>query len=81
MRLGTAGGIQVRMNWSATIIFALTAVGLATWQFPAVNPHQAPLAYALADGLTTLLFLASLLAHSSRAPSARSNATPASCAC
>ncbi len=61
--LGSVGGIQVRMNWSAAIIFALIAVGLAGWQFPAVNPHQAPLAYALAGVLTTLLFLASLLAH------------------
>jgi len=30
LRLGTVGGIQVRMNWSAAIIFALIVVGLAS---------------------------------------------------
>ena len=51
------------MNWSVAVIFALIAFGLAAWQFPAVNPHQATLTYALAGVLTTVLFFASLLAH------------------
>lgn len=63
LSLGSVGGIQVRVDWSAAIIFALIAVGLAAWQFPAANPRQAPLAYVLAGVLTTLAFLASLLSH------------------
>jgi Zn-dependent protease/CBS domain-containing protein len=51
------------VNWSAAVVFALIAVGLAVWQFPAVDPHQARLTYALAGVLTTVVFLASLLAH------------------
>jgi Zn-dependent protease len=60
---GTVGAIQVRVNWSVAVIFALIAFGLAAWQFPAVNPHQATLTYVLAGILTTVLFFASLLAH------------------
>ena len=63
LSLGSVGGIQVRVDWSAAVIFALIAVGLAAWQFPAANPRQAPLAYVLAGVLTTLVFPASLLAH------------------
>jgi len=61
--LGTVRGIQVRVNWSVALIFALIAFGLASLQFPAVSPHQAPLTYVLAGILTTLVFFASLLAH------------------
>ena len=61
--LGTVGGIPVRVNWSAAVIFALIAFGLAGWDFPAVNPHQALLTYVLAGVLTTAVYLASLLAH------------------
>jgi Zn-dependent protease/CBS domain-containing protein len=61
--LGTVGGIKIRMNWSVAIIFVLIALGLAVWQFPAVNPHQSPLTYVLAGILTTVAFFASLLAH------------------
>jgi Zn-dependent protease/CBS domain-containing protein len=61
--LGTVDGIKIRVNWSATAIFVLIAVGLAGWQFPAVSPHRGALAYALAGVLTTVVFLGSLLAH------------------
>ena len=61
--LGTVGGIPVRVNWSAAVIFALIAFGLAAWDFPAENPHQAPLTYVLAGVVTTAVYLASLLAH------------------
>jgi Zn-dependent protease len=37
--------------------------GLAAWEFPAVSPHQATATYVLAGILTTIVFLASLLAH------------------
>ncbi len=61
--LGSIGGIKIQMNWSAAVIFALIAFGLAVAYFPAVNPHQAPLTYALAGILTTVLYMATLLAH------------------
>ena len=51
------------MNWSAAVIFALIAFGLAAWDFPALDPHQSPLTYVLAGVLTTAVYLASLLAH------------------
>ena len=57
------GGIQVRVNWSVAVIFALIAVGLAAWEFPAVNPHQATATYAVAAVLATVVFFASLLAY------------------
>jgi len=61
--LGTVRGMQIRVNWSVALIFALIAFGLAAWQFPAVSPHQATLTYVLAGILTTLVYFASLLAH------------------
>jgi Zn-dependent protease/CBS domain-containing protein len=61
--LGTVWGIQVRVNWSAAVIFALIAFGLAAWDFPAINPHQATVTYVLAGILTTAVYFASLLAH------------------
>ena len=61
--LGTIGGIPIRVNWSAAVIFALIAFGLAAWEFPAVNPRQSPMTYVLAGVLTTAVYLASLLAH------------------
>lgn len=61
--LGSVGGIKITVNWSAAIIFALIAIGLAGWDFPAINPHQSPLTYALAGILTTILYMATLLAH------------------
>lgn len=60
---GTVGDIQIRVDLSTAVIFALIAFGLAAWQFPAVNPHRATLTYALAAVVTTVGFFASLLAH------------------
>ena len=59
----SVGGIQIRVDLSTAAIFALIAFGLAAWQFPAVNPYQATLTYALAAVVTTVGFFASLLAH------------------
>ena len=63
LSLGIVGGIQIRVDLSTAAIFALIAFGLAAWQFPAVNPYQATLTYALAAVVTTVGFFASLLAH------------------
>jgi hypothetical protein len=42
-----ASGIQVRVNSSATVIFAMVACGLAARQYPAVNPWQSTLTYII----------------------------------
>jgi Zn-dependent protease/CBS domain-containing protein len=61
--LGRVRGIRVGVNWSVALIFAFIAYGLAASQFPAVNPRQGALVYALAGIATALVFFASLLAH------------------
>ena len=63
VRLGSVRGIRIEANWSVALIFVLIAFGLATLQFPSVNPHQSALTYALAAILTAVVFFASLLAH------------------
>jgi Zn-dependent protease/CBS domain-containing protein len=63
LRLGSVRGIRIEANWSVAFIFVLIAFGLATLQFPAVNPHQGALTYAIAAILTAVVFFASLLAH------------------
>jgi Zn-dependent protease/CBS domain-containing protein len=63
IRLGSVRGIPIEANWSVALIFALIAFGLATLQFPSVNPHQSALTYAIAAILTAVVFFASLLAH------------------
>jgi Zn-dependent protease/CBS domain-containing protein len=61
--LGSVRGIRIEANWSVALIFALIAFGLATLQFPSVNPRQSALTYAIAAILTAVAFFASLLAH------------------
>jgi Zn-dependent protease/CBS domain-containing protein len=61
--LGSVRGIRIEANWSVALIFALIAFGLATLQFPSVNPHQGALTYAIAAIVTAVAFFASLLAH------------------
>ncbi len=63
IRLGSVHGIRIEANWSVALIFLLIAFGLATLQFPSVNPHQSALTYAIAAILTSVVFFASLLAH------------------
>jgi Zn-dependent protease/CBS domain-containing protein len=63
LRLGSVRGIRIEANWSVALIFVLIAFGLATLQFPSVNPHQGALTYAVAAILTAAVFFASLLAH------------------
>src|SRR3984885_4337824 len=63
IRLGSVRGIRIEANWSVAFIFVLIAFGLATLQFPSVNPHQGALTYAVAAILTAVVFFASLLAH------------------
>jgi Zn-dependent protease/CBS domain-containing protein len=63
VRLGSVRGIRIEANWSVGLIFVLIVFGLATLQFPSVNPHQSALTYTVAGILTAVVFFASLLAH------------------
>jgi Zn-dependent protease/CBS domain-containing protein len=61
--LGSVRGIRIEANWSVAVIFVLIAFGLATLQFPSVNPHLNAFTYAVAGIVTAAVFFASLLAH------------------
>lgn len=56
-------GVKVGVHWSVLGIVAIVAVGLATALFPAQFPEYSGWAYAVAAVITTLVFVASLLAH------------------
>jgi Zn-dependent protease len=61
--LGRVGGVEVRINWSWLVIFALLVWSLAQGVFPSQNPGLSDgvhLAMAIA---AALLFFASLLLH------------------
>jgi Zn-dependent protease/CBS domain-containing protein len=62
-RLGRIGGVEVRINWSWLVIFALIVWSLEAGIFPSQNPglsHGTYLAMAVA---AAVLFFASLLLH------------------
>src|ERR1700675_4147219 len=63
IRLGRVGGVEVRVNWSWLVIFALIVWSLADGVFPSQNPGLSdgvPLAMAI---VAALLFFVSLLLH------------------
>jgi Zn-dependent protease/CBS domain-containing protein len=63
IRLGRIGGVEVRINWSWLVIFALIVWSLEAGIFPSQNPglsHGTYLAMAVA---AAVLFFASLLLH------------------
>src|SRR5215831_5106131 len=63
LTLGRFGGVEVRLNWSLLVVFALIVWSLADSVFPSQNPglsHRVHLAMAVA---AALLFLASILLH------------------
>jgi Zn-dependent protease/predicted transcriptional regulator len=63
IRLGRVAGVQVGANWSVLVIVALLAFGLYGTVLPAAAPGLPPAAYAFAGAVTSVLFLACLLAH------------------
>ncbi|MDH2425464.1 site-2 protease family protein [Sphaerisporangium sp. TRM90804] len=63
VRLGRVGGIAVGAHWSTLMIVALIAGALAGVVFPQDVPETSREWYWVAGVVTSLLFLASLLAH------------------
>jgi len=63
IRLGRIGGVEVRVNWSLLVIFALIVWSLADGVFPSQNPGLSDGVHlAMAIG-AAVLFFASLLLH------------------
>jgi Zn-dependent protease len=62
-RLGRFAGVEIGVNWSWLVVFALIAWSLASAVFPAQNPGLSHAAYLGMAVIAALLFFASLLAH------------------
>jgi Zn-dependent protease len=61
--LGRIAGVQVGINWSWAVIFALIAWTLAAEVFPSRNPGLSTGAYVVMALVAALLFFGSLLLH------------------
>jgi Zn-dependent protease/predicted transcriptional regulator len=62
-RLGRLAGIDIGVNWSVLIIFALLAWSLSASRFPTVYPGNPVWAYVAAGLCAAVVFLFGLLAH------------------
>jgi Zn-dependent protease/CBS domain-containing protein len=63
IKLGRIGGIEVRINWSWLVIFALIVWSLADGVFPSQNPGLSRGTHLAMAIVAALLFFASLLLH------------------
>jgi Zn-dependent protease/CBS domain-containing protein len=63
IRVGRLLGIEIRIDWSVLVIFALVSWSLADSAYPDVASGYSTPEYWLAAVATSLLFFASLLAH------------------
>lgn len=63
IRLGRVHGIEVGLNWSWLVIFALIVWSLGASVFPADNPGLGDGAYAAMAAVGALLFFTSLVLH------------------
>ncbi|HEU4422011.1 MAG TPA: site-2 protease family protein [Pilimelia sp.] len=63
VRLGRVAGIAVGVHWSVLVVMVLLAQGLAVALLPAAAPGRPGWLYWIVAVLTTVLFVASLLAH------------------
>ncbi len=63
IRLGRIGGVEVRINWSWLVIFALIVWSLADGVFPSQNPGLSDRVHLAMAIVAALLFFASLLLH------------------
>jgi len=61
--LGRVGGVEVRINWSWLVIFALIVWSLADGIFPSQNPGLSDGVHLAMAIVAALLFFASLLLH------------------
>jgi Zn-dependent protease/CBS domain-containing protein len=63
IRLGRIGGVEVRVNWSWLVIFALIVWSLEAGIFPSQNPGLSKGTYLAMAVAAAVLFFASLLLH------------------
>jgi Zn-dependent protease/CBS domain-containing protein len=63
IRLGRVAGIEIGLNWSWLVVFALLTWTLATGVFPATNPGLSGGAHLAMALVATVLFFCSLLLH------------------
>ncbi|HEU5109608.1 MAG TPA: site-2 protease family protein, partial [Micromonosporaceae bacterium] len=63
VRLGRVAGIPVGVHWSVLVVLVLLAQGLAAAVLPAAVPGRPGWQYWVVAAGTTVLFVASLLAH------------------
>jgi Zn-dependent protease/CBS domain-containing protein len=61
--IGRFGGVEVRLNWSLLIIFALLVWSLTDGIFPSQNPGLSHGTYLTMAIVAAVLFLASILLH------------------
>ncbi|MFJ8200807.1 site-2 protease family protein [Streptomyces sp. NPDC096152] len=63
LSLGRIAGVRVGLHWSVLVIVVLVALMLARGRFPYAHPGHSALAYWALAVLTSVVFMASLLAH------------------
>ena len=63
LRLGRVAGIEIGVNWSWVVVFALITWTLASAVFPSTNPDLSKGAYVAMAIVAAVLFFGSLLAH------------------
>jgi Zn-dependent protease len=61
--LGRIGGVEVRINWSWLVIFALIVWTLADGVFPSTNPGLSGNTHLAMAIVAALLFVVSILLH------------------
>jgi Zn-dependent protease/CBS domain-containing protein len=63
LTLGSLGGVQIRINWSWVVVFALIVWSLAASVFPSQNPELSDRVHLAMGVVAALLFFASVLLH------------------
>jgi Zn-dependent protease len=63
LRLGSFGGVEVRIDWSWLLVFALFVWSLSDGVFPSQNPGLSSADYLAMAVIAALLFFASVLLH------------------
>jgi len=63
VRLGRVAGVEIGVNWTWLVVFALIAWSLGAAVFPDANPGLGSGAYAAMAVVAAVLFFASLLLH------------------